>query len=289
MAAAVQTPVVAVFGGGHWPRFLPLGSHSVTIAGEMPCFGCGWDCLFEDAPCVKLPSIEDVKVCIQDVLQPSGSKPEANIRYASEKLSPGTLQLIEKSVRHSRKRELDIAKLNSERSAHLATIEKLNCELEAVEADRAARLATIEKLSGELAEVEADRNARLATLEKLSGELTEIEADRAARLATIETLSFQLAEIETDRISRLDLIRKLSSQIEEIEADRSARLGLIGELTSRIDVIEADRAARLQVIEELDRQLNQTRHELDRIHGDLGKVRNSTAVRILDKLRLIPR
>ena len=51
IAAAVKTPVVAIFGGGHWPRFQPRGNRSLVVVGEMPCFGCGWNCIFADALC----------------------------------------------------------------------------------------------------------------------------------------------------------------------------------------------------------------------------------------------
>jgi glycosyltransferase involved in cell wall biosynthesis len=53
LAAAAAVPVVAVFGGGHWPRFLPSSSTGAVHTQDLPCFGCGWrDCVFGDAPCV---------------------------------------------------------------------------------------------------------------------------------------------------------------------------------------------------------------------------------------------
>ena len=53
LAAAAGVPVVAVFGGGHWPRFLPAAETGAVHTQDLPCFGCGWrDCIFGDAPCV---------------------------------------------------------------------------------------------------------------------------------------------------------------------------------------------------------------------------------------------
>lgn len=53
IAAALGRPVVAVCGGGHWPRFLPLAVTGAAHTMTLPCFGCGWkDCFFGDGPCV---------------------------------------------------------------------------------------------------------------------------------------------------------------------------------------------------------------------------------------------
>lgn len=59
LASALDVPTVAVFGGGTWPRFKPAGRRVVSIVHPLPCFGCGWDCAFGDAPCVKSVTIED--------------------------------------------------------------------------------------------------------------------------------------------------------------------------------------------------------------------------------------
>jgi len=69
IATALGVPTVGIFGGGHWPRFLPVGERAVGIAAELPCFGCNWgDCIFGDAPCVKLVTVEDVKNAIKVIL-----------------------------------------------------------------------------------------------------------------------------------------------------------------------------------------------------------------------------
>ena len=52
LAAALDIPVVAVFGGGTWPRFRPAGSRTAVVYQPLQCFGCGWDCPFGTAPCL---------------------------------------------------------------------------------------------------------------------------------------------------------------------------------------------------------------------------------------------
>jgi ADP-heptose:LPS heptosyltransferase/GT2 family glycosyltransferase len=51
-AAALDVPVLALFGGGHWPRFLPVARRSFVATRELPCFGCGWECWLPEAACV---------------------------------------------------------------------------------------------------------------------------------------------------------------------------------------------------------------------------------------------
>lgn len=52
-AAALDVPVLALFGGGHWPRFLPRARRSFVATRQLPCFGCGWDCWLPEAACVR--------------------------------------------------------------------------------------------------------------------------------------------------------------------------------------------------------------------------------------------
>jgi ADP-heptose:LPS heptosyltransferase/GT2 family glycosyltransferase len=60
LAAALDIPVVGVFGGGTWPRFVPAARRGISVVQPLPCFGCGWDCAFGDAPCIGGIAIDDV-------------------------------------------------------------------------------------------------------------------------------------------------------------------------------------------------------------------------------------
>jgi hypothetical protein len=52
LANALGRPVLSVFGGGHWPRFLPRGSRSVVLTARVPCRGCDWRCHLSEPVCV---------------------------------------------------------------------------------------------------------------------------------------------------------------------------------------------------------------------------------------------
>jgi len=95
MAAAIGVPTVGIFGGGYWPRFLPVGQYSVGIAAILPCFGCDWDCTFEDAPCVKIIQVRDVIATLHSVL--SGNVFYENMMLVQHGLSEDALAFITKA------------------------------------------------------------------------------------------------------------------------------------------------------------------------------------------------
>jgi hypothetical protein len=72
LAAAIGRPVVAVFGGGTWPRFQPAARRAIALVNPLPCFGCGWDCPFGDAPCVLAVGMEDVQRALSGILARTG-------------------------------------------------------------------------------------------------------------------------------------------------------------------------------------------------------------------------
>ncbi len=53
MAAAVGRPVLAVFGGGHWGRFLPVAKSGVVVTQDWPCRGCEFCCAHDGADCIR--------------------------------------------------------------------------------------------------------------------------------------------------------------------------------------------------------------------------------------------
>jgi ADP-heptose:LPS heptosyltransferase len=112
IASAFGVPTVGIFGGGHWPRFVPVGSHSIGLAGELPCFNCEWDCIFDDAPCVKLVGLDDVQKAISLVLKKENI--DSNIIYSSYKVSSETAEYIEKAVKKFKGRSEMIHKLESQ-------------------------------------------------------------------------------------------------------------------------------------------------------------------------------
>lgn len=53
ISAALGKPVVALFGGGHWPRFVPAAKLGAAFTVAVPCVGCNWSCQLQRSHCVK--------------------------------------------------------------------------------------------------------------------------------------------------------------------------------------------------------------------------------------------
>ena len=211
IAAAVNTPVVAIFGGGTWPRFRPRGDRSTAIAGKMPCFGCGWDCIFADAPCLSLVAVKDVQKAIVSLYDGAGPKKRENkVIAASTQLDEATQRYIEKAVATHQQIEVD-------RAARLQDNQRLEQLLKQSEEDRAARLQDNQRLEQLLKQSEEDRAVRLKANQQLVRELKESEEDRAARLEINQKLEQLLKESEADRAARLEIIHKLESLIKGSE------------------------------------------------------------------------
>jgi ADP-heptose:LPS heptosyltransferase/GT2 family glycosyltransferase len=70
LAAALDVPTVAIFGGGTWPRFVPAARRGAALVRPLPCFGCGWDCAFGEtaAPCLASISAAEAIGVLDDVL-----------------------------------------------------------------------------------------------------------------------------------------------------------------------------------------------------------------------------
>lgn len=66
LCAAVETPVVAILGGGHFGEFLPYPeglSHAVRpVFHQMRCFGCNWECDHRDYDGKHWPCISEIGV-----------------------------------------------------------------------------------------------------------------------------------------------------------------------------------------------------------------------------------
>jgi len=230
IAAAVNIPVVGIFGGGTFPRFLPVGAHSLGVAGELPCFGCGWDCLFGTAPCIRLVSTVDVQTAIVRVYEELS---ESNLQLSLSMVSNEILSCIKHVHAKCKLIEMD-------RAARLEIIQKLqsqyNKDLLAWEADSAAKLAIIESkdrdFKKKLDVVEADRAARLVIIQELESQLNQVSTDSAARLEVILSLDAQLKESEADRVARLNVINSLEAQLIEIKKNLRSATDVLSKITS---------------------------------------------------------
>ncbi len=67
LAAALGRPVLAVFGGGTWPRFLPAVDPSISLTVGVPCAGCGWICHLPESYCIKDVPVDAALSAVEDL------------------------------------------------------------------------------------------------------------------------------------------------------------------------------------------------------------------------------
>lgn len=54
VAAALGKPVMAVFAGMHWPRFIPVARTGAAVTVKMHCANCGYGCKLPEPYCISL-------------------------------------------------------------------------------------------------------------------------------------------------------------------------------------------------------------------------------------------
>ncbi len=188
-AAALDVPVVARFGGGHWPRFLPEARRGFVATQELPCFGCGWDCWMETPACIRSVASATIERGIDQVL---GGAEGRTVDRGSPlpAAEAATIQLgaaVHRELVHQRRRSGALAGI----------VQELEYGLASSEADRAARLEVIQEMSARLLRREAE-------VGELAARLAGSEADRAARLEVIHQMARQVGEqrVHIDALSR---------------------------------------------------------------------------------------
>lgn len=254
LAAALGRPVVGIYGGGTWPRFIPAGPGAVVV-NPLPCFGCGWDCAFGDAPCVKLVAAADVAMALAHVLdvelhgdcavmpshhilpETAALMGQAAERYAGrgEQLKQRERQFQE-TVRLAAAKDGEIQQLKRETDTKDEEIASLKAITLGMDQEIASLKATTLGMDQEIASLKAitlgmDREiASLKAAAELRGDeanvlraqAISIQAEADRRTGEIEKLHRAAAELQRACDERLDLIKRLDAEIKQLRASRGA-------------------------------------------------------------------
>ena len=309
MSAGLGIPVVGLFGGGTWPRFLPKGSECHALVRPMPCFYCDWKCCFGDAPCIRDLPLSLIQRVLKTVVMKNRPGRKRVCVHEAKPYPEIMNEFIKKAVETFRKSETDrearleaihdferkLKEVSHDREGQLNAIEDLGKRLHDSDADRVARLEVIRNCERQIQEINEDRQARLRVMEELSKRLQESEADRVAQLRAIQDYDRQVREINEDREDRVKVIEDLGRRLEQSELDGSrvlqhievlgrqlkekeaegaGHLKMIEDLNSRLGESEADRTARLGVIQDYDRQvreINEDRQSRLKVIEDLNR------------------
>ena len=219
LAAALNVPVVAIFGGGTWPRFVPAARRGVAVVQPLPCFGCGWDCAFGDAPCLREISAADASAAVDHALA-SDSFDVMEVK----RLSAETQAMMAKTA--ARHRESN--------AGHLARQHKLE-ELTALDREKDAEIISLKAVCDE----------REKTIFILDGHVRNFQAENAALKAERTVHERTLAGFPTDAAKAAKTIADLVVHNRNIESLLKHRENEIAELKNSA----ANRAAGLHDLE----------------------------------------
>ena len=226
IAGAMDKPVVAIYGGGTWPRFKPAAVSCMAIIQELPCVGCDWKCHYSTAPCIAAISVENVIRYLSEFIDSGTNAGHREIHI--QEFSDCSIEIIRQSTKNIRQMYLEQSSLRRQ----IVTLTDL---LQESEIDRRRRLEQITDLDNKLQESEIDREKRFKQIEQLTSWLKESEADRNARLERIRDLESQL-DRET---RRLNMLERTYRTLENTHVVRTARhMGLIR--VKPLDAVSAD-------------------------------------------------
>ena len=252
LAAALDVPVAAIFGGGTWPRFVPAARRGVAVVHPLPCFGCGWDCAFGDAPCLSEISVADAIAAVDRALATDCFEVmEVN------HISAETRALMGKTA----------ARHRASSAGHLARQHKLE-ELTALSREKDAEIASLKAVCDE----------REKTIFILDGHVRNFQAENAALKAERAVHEKTLAALPADAAKAAKTIADLVVHNRNIESLLKHRENEIAELKTST----AHRAAGLH-------DLENTKHYgrlLAEKEAAIGWLRETLAALEADNLRL---
>jgi ADP-heptose:LPS heptosyltransferase/predicted nucleic acid-binding Zn-ribbon protein len=246
IAAALGKPVLAVFGGGTWPRFLPQVNPSIAITVGVPCVGCGWRCHLESSYCIK-------DVPAKDVLAAAEELEEGKVRGREARVIPPTPLLLTQIGREgavaARRNLAEASRLRREADGS----ESVRSELEA----RAARLAA------ELASLSDELRAARARLDQQGAVAAQYREQLAAAARA-------LGEKEAGWSRHVASLDKLMA---ELRAEHAEALVKRGEDAGALAAARERLAEAIPVLDDLRGRLGAAQHRLGHAESQASDLR----------------
>lgn len=259
IAASLGKPVVAVFGGGHWPRFVPKPLRGAVIGMRVPCVGCDWICPYKTSHCVK-----DVPMA-----------PVLNAVRAELREEPGGFEtiLLEQEEWAARAMVLEAAE-TARAATHALTVERSNFHQW-----HADRVTDIERLREQIAQLEAQKQEFAKEREGWSATLDQFRAASAQQNAESQELR-QTVELGGSVARRLARIQERSARkLLEGMAQRAALQATVGELSAgnadlqeRVEGLLAEIGVAKEEIARLEQECAERALEIDAANVRLNDI-----------------
>jgi ADP-heptose:LPS heptosyltransferase len=286
VALANDVPAVAVFGGGHWPRFAPESPKSIVVRNVIPCYGCQWNCRWNRPLCIDTVQSAYLLRGIDAALSGSGT-PAIMDGAAAE-----TLNVIGQAIATT----TEVLRVRT--SQLEGDILALHGRLAASDDDRLARGRQIDELTVATREAASQLTAKQRELEAAHAHIVEIDEDRRARGRQIEELTGMVREANARSEDLHRQVREVNAAAERMSGELHALHSSVESAQSRAR--EAERAALTNVDklakdnEALHRSADALVRELDAMLGSqvtllgvtvLGPKARAAALRLLKRLR----
>jgi hypothetical protein len=264
LAAAVGRPVVAIFGGGTWPRFQPAARRAIALLNPLPCFGCGWDCPFGDAPCVGAIGAADVRNALSDMLA-RAERPGCEIREMRNlpetvvDFMGRTAALARERGRAHLAREIklqEIAFLAGEKDGEISD---LKAETDGKDAEIASLKRAGDEKDAEIVSLKAATDEKDAEIEAKDAEIASMKRSTDEKDAEIEAKDAEIVLLKGAADARDVEIRSLKRATDEKDAEIAALARACEE--------------RLQLINRMDADLRHYVGETGRLQAELAKMK----------------
>jgi ADP-heptose:LPS heptosyltransferase/GT2 family glycosyltransferase len=275
LAAAVGRPVVAIFGGGTWPRFQPAARQAIALVNPLPCFGCGWDCPFGDAPCVQAVGTADVQPALMDALhhgtapfyemRPLRNLPDAvaTLMGRTAALARGRVathlarqQKLEETTFLAEERDIEIVAKEHEIATKDAEIVTLKRETDAKDRE-------IEEKDQEIATKDAEIKALLATCEERLKLIVELDDGLKKLVADAGRREAALADAQKHREETETFYRRLAP-------DAAQWAQQLADAQARANALQTEFAARTAELQKLQATLSERETSLQNFLNGCG-------------------
>jgi len=226
LAAACDKPVLGIFGGGTWPRFIPAANRFIALHIPMPCYGCNWDCPFGDAPCIKSIPVDRVTEAIDTLLNTKHSLNEVRA------LPPTSLNLDELVKKASEKHQA-LTRIQQEREATL-----IKTAIQAGEKDKV--IENLHQVNEEINNARKESSVQLDLMRR-AADVMMIEIKSQTQHS--ESKDKLIKSLHADNLMKQDEITHL---LDEIEVKDASILSLHEANEAKLETLKIQSAALLE-------------------------------------------
>jgi len=215
IAAALGKPVLAVFGGGTWPRFIPAAQSGAVFTVSVPCTGCDWACYLSRSHCVKDIPVAAVMAKAETMMRGRTTGFSVEVLQPDPVLGAAILRDLLASAQTARRNlTADRANFTQWHEDRLRDIAQLREELDTATGGKALPATQQLVVVEERANLLEERAAKLEFESRLAiGNLRQETEDRIA------------AQSRLDRFRPI-AVRKIADGRAKVEALRTANAAL---------------------------------------------------------------